>query len=469
MGAISKCCCGDCCLSDEDMPYASVTLITPSENCEGGPGGGVGVGVGEGEDLSPPVANFQQFGCCHQAEFVLNCQPQVEICELWAKRKTDWGFTVKYYAAKKGYINTEDPNDCDCDCTLYQTKTIDATETVRVFFGQKYQLIRLLVNVGQVKIQCIGDAVAACKFYIAVTYIYQIYEGNSLPIQYKQIDKACTGNYDPPECSTSTSWTEESGTDSDTCPEGSINYLPESNVTITRAKFYDELPTGQVTIGQNDDVPFSCCDGKTGCVVTQPSCGLSFGNDRCLTAVPNYPEIGSCALYGIVQNGVLVGVQCYEVKTNGMFSPVPYTVECVSDAGEEINDCFWDYGFQCSGNTLGVDRFVVNASSSPTNTGLEGDNICSTLDVNYLNPGTVAGPTCIEGSPSQVGFSGCIIDGCCITRTGPQGEILYNDLCNVFDVFCGRKIEGYTCSTVRTDYTVGDVCIPLPNVTLEFA
>jgi hypothetical protein len=152
-----------------------------------------------------------------------------------------------------------------------------------------------------------------------------------------------------------------------------------------------------------------------------------------------------------------------------MFSPVPYTVECVSDAGEEINDCFWDYGFQCSGNTLGVDRFVVNASSSPTNTGLEGDNICNTLDVNYVNPGTIAGPTCIDGSTAQVGFSGCIIDGCCITRTGPQGEILYNDLCNVFDVFCGRKIEGYTCSTVRTDYTVGDVCLPLPNVTLEFA
>ena len=477
MGAISKCCCGDCCLSAEDMPYTSVTLIAPTENCEGGPGGGVG--VGEGEDPPPPVASFQQFGCCHEAYFPsLYCQPLVQNCELWAKRKTDWGFTVKYYAAKKGYINTEDPNDCDCDCTIYQTKAIDATETVRVFFGQEYQLVRLSVNVGKVKIKCDGDEDSTCKFYIAVTYGYQVQEYASEEFTSGTQNKTCAGNYNSPECSTTTSWTEEYGEDSDTCPEGFVDTFLGSqfgnisggpgNVTITRAKFYDTLPTGQVTIGQNDGVPFSCCEGKTGCVVTQPSCGLSFGNDRCLASVPSYPnQLIACALYTNVTQGVYN--QCYEVKTNGMYSPVPYTVECVSDAGEEINDCFWDYGFGCSGNTLGVDRFVVNASSSPTNTGLEGYNICSTLDVDYLVPGTVALPTCIDGSTAFVNPFACLIDGCCITRTGPQGEILYNDLCNVFDVFCGRKIEGFTCSTARTDYTVGDVCLPLPNVTLEFA
>jgi hypothetical protein len=48
MGTMGSCCC-DCCLDAEDMPFTSVSLIAPTDDCEGGLGdglGGGGVGIG---------------------------------------------------------------------------------------------------------------------------------------------------------------------------------------------------------------------------------------------------------------------------------------------------------------------------------------------------------------------------------------------------------------------------------------
>jgi len=62
MSGMGKCCCGDCCLEEGQMPYTTATLKSPYYPCEGGggPGGGVGVGVGEGEGEEPsyPTENF---------------------------------------------------------------------------------------------------------------------------------------------------------------------------------------------------------------------------------------------------------------------------------------------------------------------------------------------------------------------------------------------------------------------------
>lgn len=476
MGAISKCCCGDCCLSAEDMPYTSVTLIAPTENCEGGPGGGVGAGVGEGEgDPEPPVSGFSQFGCCYQAEFVLNCQPEVETCELWAKRKTDWGFNVEYYDAKKSYIETQDPDDCtDCPCIVRRTKSVDATATSRVFFGHKHRLARLRVNVGKAFIKCNGDESPVCKFYVAVTYEYEITEGKTAPIVYQLFNKSCSG-FDSPNCSVSTSWSEEYGTDSDTCPEDAeINYLGPITVALTRAKFFDEFPEGQVTISAGDTVPFACCDGKTGCTISGQSCGLSFGGSNCFGAVPEYPEFSDlaflflhpCPDYGFLQGPLWFDpstntVNCYQVKVNGMHDPQPYSVECVYDAGE----CYEPIS-ACIGTGVGVDTFVKDPYAVESNSLNEGASLCNMLDVDYLSPGFYPPPDCLHGDPLP-SEGDCVIEGCCIARNA--GLVIVQDLCFIFDTACGRKIKDYSCSTLKTDYSVGDFCLSLPNVTLEFA
>ena len=86
MGTLTTCCCG-CCLEPADMPYESVSLIAPADDCEGGlggglGGGGIGIGGGGGETPIYPSASFAQLGCCHIADFALACQSYTENCKF---------------------------------------------------------------------------------------------------------------------------------------------------------------------------------------------------------------------------------------------------------------------------------------------------------------------------------------------------------------------------------------------------
>jgi hypothetical protein len=71
---LSKCCC-DCCITEEEMPWETVTLKAPYETCNG-----------VSEPPTYPSQPLVRQGCCYVAEFVLSCQEPTVVCELWARR-----------------------------------------------------------------------------------------------------------------------------------------------------------------------------------------------------------------------------------------------------------------------------------------------------------------------------------------------------------------------------------------------
>ena len=312
MGGIGQCCC-TCCLASEDIPFSQVTLKAPFENCGG---------YGPPEEF--PTLSLQQsdvFGCCYVGTHSFACQPPTTSCELYAKRKTDWSFKVEYHRSSNCYLPAGSDWATDCGnqsvCRLVQTKTVNATTSARVFFKHTRELINVEITVGKAQIKCDGDTDPVCKYFIAATWSYRVTEGLSSLLYYRKFDFVCTGNFEVDNCSLSTSWTVQNGSDSDSCP--SDFYFGGGTtkvVKFTRAKFYDSLPTGEVTITKDDKPPFACCGGKTNCEVFQSTCGLDFSGDRCVAPLPPYPE-GK-------DRGTAYAVPLLDICTNGTTGEDPH-------------------------------------------------------------------------------------------------------------------------------------------------
>jgi hypothetical protein len=94
--------------------------------------------------------------------------------------------------------------------------------------------------------------------------------------------------------------------------------------------------------------------------------------------------------------------------------------------------------------------------------GLEGGSMCNALDVDYVNPGNVAGADC-DGSTPPPGL--CTVPNCCVSYV--DNGFLIETNCQYLGQFCGRKIVDYECDHIRTDYSAGAFCLSLPTVTLE--
>ena len=498
MGTMGKCCCGDCCLTAEDMPYSTVTLKAPYLPCDNGgstgggwgvfDGEGVGVGVGEGEGEEPnyPTASFQPLNCCFQASFNLEsagfCSPEEFNCFLWAKRDLNFSYDVQYYRQRVAYSATveEDPEDYDCPCVLTTTKSVDYEGTARVFLNQSYKAIGVKVTVGKTFIRCDGDEEPVCKFYIAVSYDFRVSEQPSDVQRYSKKTFSCVGHFDNPNCTITNSWIEESGTNSDDCPFDDFTGggLFTSVVTVTRIKFYDALPgAGEVQISSTDGQPFSCCNAKAGCVITQPSCGLSIGSN-CLPPVPEFnefidPTANSYNLIPCPYGDVILTYEeesglwhCNVLDENGFKEPGPSYVEAYVLPGFFNPECYYRGSYICVTDSVGWDRFL---QWSPIPVGVnpgEGLNMCETLDVDAIQQPFPPQPYCIGGpSPPEIGF--CTNDDCCEQSIG--GGQVSTFQCPILGPDCGRKIVNYECDHVRTDYTVGNICLPIPNTVLELA
>jgi hypothetical protein len=288
----------------------------------------------------------------------------------------------------------------------------------------------------------------------------------SQQIDHSITTQSCTGVFRSGECSVYASWSSEFGFDTDTCPEDSIFYTENSTVEITRAKFFDELPTGEIEITASDGVPFSCCDGKVNCGISQVPCNLNIGNSNCFGNVPLYDEeeYGYLSVCNLEEGPLWLDeatqtLKCFEVQVNGMYEPTPFISSCFT---RTINSGCYSPEPECQGTTLGVDRFVKNVYDVSTfGNGLEGVSMCNALDTDYVNPGNVVGADC-DGT---IGPRLCIVPNCCVSYQ-ELGFVIETN-CQYLGQFCGRKIVDYECDHIRTDYPAGAFCLSLPTVTLE--
>ena len=453
MSKLSKCCC-DCCITEEEMPWETVTLKAPYETCNG-----------VTEPPTYPSQPLVRQGCCYVAEFVLSCQEPTVVCELWARRNHSFSYTADFYKTQTDFINRTTPLTTPlCDCIKYQTKQVSFDGKIRVYYVAQYEMSKLRITVGKALTKCDEDAEPVCRFFIATTYYYSILEDISNAYVYKKIDNACTGVYRNGICSYTNSWTEEDGTDSDNCPEGLVPdpFASENDVgSFTRIKFYDTLPTGEVSLTNADSLPNSCCTGKTNCTFVVVPCGLSdtASSDRCLPALPQFDgefeplcsgvdptnpqnnnsfgDSTGCATVAPTKDGVTVLTQAYFIDGPCNF---------VQDA-PFIPNCLQDYP--------GFDYLVFEKDPD----GVLGiPSMCNTLN-DY----------CLGGDdPPLEEF--CEVEGstgCCF-KFDANGMPIANNCIDLQEP-CRLEISDLACSITTSHFTAGDVCFPVPTVTLEFA
>lgn len=487
MGCFGKCACSECCIEESEMPYTTVTLKSPDKTtCPSGPG------------VDPdPTETFVRGECCYTARFELPCQPvQNRTCALFAKQTTDFSFDAIYYQSLLSYNppgTYESPDDFSCPCVAVQKRSVSVQSAARIFFEQYFKLEAVSIHVGKMKIKCDGDENPVCKFYIAATSEYRIHEGIS-QAQYSVVKQiACSGLFEDGNCSITNSWTEEDGLNSDTCPEG-ISFAGSGTLSyFTRVKFYDSLPaSGDVTITNSDDIPFDCCSGKTNCEITQLNCGLSIDSNCLGSVAPWFAEqdntlfrLVPCAAPGLTTrlepvyfDEALNAYVCYSPVVNGYRLP---TQAAIYEVWIFSGTCYDDepgLGQFCVSQGIGFDRFGRPGSTPGNLEGVDGadwSTMCDTaiVDACDFNPAqfacgeTVYTPTCEGGEdPPLPGL--CESDDCC-QQLLPGGGVSVTNCKYLDNTYCGLKLQNFTCNAVRTDYTVGNNCVPIPSVTVGLA
>jgi hypothetical protein len=333
---------------------------------------------------------------------------------------------------------------------------------IRIFYLAEYELIRLRITVGKALTKCDEDAEPVCRFFVATTYYYSILEDISAPYVFTSFDISCTGVYRDGICSYTNAWTVEDGTDSDNCPDGLVIDPSTAELDIgsfTRIKFYDTLPTGEVSLTNADSLPNSCCTGKTNCTFVVVPCGLSdtAASDRCLPALPQFDgQFDDLCAGGTTEDGrngifgdsvgcpsVAPDKRAIVVQTQAYFDDGPCNF--VQDA-QMVPGCFEEYP--------GFDYFVYD------------DPPCSLCDFTLC--GTLS-PFCLGGDDPPLQEL-CEVEGstgCCF-RVLPGGGLLAQN-CIDLQGDCQRDINDFVCSITTDHFTAGDVCFPVPTVTLEFA
>ena len=259
---------------------------------------------------------------------------------------------------------------------------------------------------------------------------------------------------------------------------------------FTRIKFYDSLPaSGDVTIASTDDLPFDCCSGKTNCTITQLNCGLSI-DSNCLPPVAPWiqgsqdnsefrlvPCPGStCGTRAepVYFDEELNQYVCYTPVVNGYRLPSQRLLYDVFIFTGICYDNAFDIGQYCVSQGVGFDRFgrPDNVPGDPIQ---EWSTMCETaiVDACEFNPSQAApgeafyAQTCEGGDDPPL--PGLCETGDCCQQLLPGGGVSITNCKYLEPGYCGLKFENFECDAVRTDYTVGNNCVPIPNVTVGLA
>jgi hypothetical protein len=440
------------------MPFTSVSLIAPTDDCEGGLGDGLDIGGGPGEPVYPS-AEFVPSNCCFTADFNLACQEHTKNCAVLATVPTEISATFEYYRRRIPYL--ADGNDpVSCPCELIQSNLVREETIHKVWWLERHKLIALRVHVGKIRVQCSGEE-SACKYYVAVSYIFEHCEfvlgwDASGVTFYPEFTNSydCTGVYRDGTCSFSNQFENTSTINdcNDLMAAFPAQFCSESQQKIiSRIKLFDTLPTGQISITDADYPPFSCCGGSTGCTVTGSPCGLSI-IDNCMPNLPQYTE--TLALF------------CQRFDAAG---EPPYAEGCEIIVGcPVIRNLPGPESLQCSGYFIyneTVDCFVLVGGQSAgsgnviTSTTLSCGYCVEDGQTNWANVGPILSDLCAPGATL------------CLT-----GECCQNELVNSIQFVCQEFYEGL-CATVVSDlsctvgeaqyFTGGAFCFNLPTVTIQ--
>lgn len=461
MSKLSKCCC-DCCITEEEMPWETVTLKAPYETCNG-----------VTEPPTYPSATFERRSCCYVAEFELGCQPWIYDCHLWVKQNFDLSYNVAIYDIKTAYASSLPATDCPC--IHVQDVSYSSLDIVRLFAVNKRKLTKITVSVGKVLVKCSGDTEAACKYYVASTWEFDAKAdaagglGGFEP-SYQTATESCTGVYREGFCSYTDETTTVIGTTSDACPEdlaetwlagdGGITY----QFKVSRIKLYDTLPTTPVSITDADEPPVSCCGGETGCELEIDPCGLNLV-DNCYKPLADFAGVDLAAF--LCQS---IGENDEPIMTcPTVLEKVGVTIKSqayVTDGNGCSSTCVGDVSYLCEDDYPGFDRLICGYGIDP-----EGNP--------YPLDFGVAG-SC--GDPYEF----CTVEGCasaggdCYVYTAPNCNIA-PALEDCPDLAKRQSAGGgnTTCQRDITDLvcTIGEpvvdneweICFTLPTVTLEFA
>jgi len=457
MGTMGGCCC-DCCLDAEEMPFTSVSLIAPIDDCEGGLGDGLDIGGGPGGPIYPS-AGFVPSNCCFTADFNLACQEYTKNCAVLATVPTEISATFEYYRRRIPYL--ADGNDpVSCPCELIQSNLVREETIHKVWWLERHKLIALRVHVGKIRVQCSGQE-TACKYYVAVSYIFEHCEfvlgwdatGVTFYPEFTNTYD-CTGVYRDGTCSFSNQFENTSTINdcNDLMAAFPAQFCSESQQKIiSRIKLFDTLPTGQISITDADYPPLSCCGGSTGCTVTGSPCGLSI-IDNCMPNLPQYAETLAlfCQRFDAAgeppyAEGCEIVVGCPVIRN----LPGPESLQCSNYfIYNETVDCFILVGGQLAGSG----NIITSTTLSCGYCVEDGQTI-------WANVGPILSDLCAPGATL------------CLT-----GECCQNELVNSPQFVCQEFYEGL-CATVISDLscTVGEVhyftggafCFNLPTVTIQ--
>ena len=461
MGCFGKCGC-PCCLDPEDMPFTSVSLIAPIDDCEGGLGGPIeDIGIGGGGGLIYPSASFSQAGCCYVADFDLGCQSYVKNCAVLATVDIDYGLNVDYYRNKASYINPG--GTPDCPCIKVQSSRIDSHVRHKAWWLERHKLIGIQIHVGKANVTCSGGE-PACKFYVAATYIFEACEfilgwnsGTSFYPEYT-VDHECTGVYRAGTCSYTGS--SQSASTVNDCndllsefPEQFCNSLGRKY--ISRIKLFDALPTGQVSITNADLPPVSCCGGATGCTIAGSPCGLNL-DSNCVGNVPQFTDI----LY--------LGCQSQAANPIGPGEP-PYNEDCEivmgcpevqSKTAEPDGTCEY-FVFESETGCYEQKQPVVTAPRPGQDTLSCG--FCDT-EGGRVYYGFFFTEICNAGS-----FL-CLTGECCLALEDRNIQFPCKEFSDTDSGFCRVDISNFTCDISEVQhYSGGAFCYALPTVTIQLA
>ena len=494
MGTLGTCCCG-CCLEEAEMPYSTVTLISPLDVCEGGLGGeggggiggiGIGGGGGVGEE-SYPSANFVRYGCCYIAEFALACQQQNEFCGVWASQDLDFAYQENIHKLRPSFLQgSHPPEDHECTCVLVQQRNVTYHRTEKVYWLHRHKLNKILIHVGKIKTRCNGEESDVCRFYIAASYVYRVCEGVTDLTDYPaiNIDYSCTGIYRDGYCSYTNSWSEDSEVQNCEDLLAALNDIDWNTVcnggedhVISRIKIYDTLPplpSPTVSFTNADLPPISCCDNLSGCIVTQETCGLNLISN-CQSNLPEYngPEavfFPECENH----NGPMPpnpsnppGLECFTSEGCPQILYKFYELEltCTGFEQYEENGCFMKVGGAIQ-QWPGWDIFACGYCTDDTG---------ATTPV-YTSMYNTVSAGCL-GGPSPPGPLLCYTVDCCydfgsaLTYDCPDVlESTSGGVGGVGTSICKIDILNYTCTIGTIEkFTVGAVCFNLPTVTIELS
>lgn len=461
MSKLSQCCC-DCCITEEEMTWDTVTLKAPYETCNG-----------VTDPPTYPSASFQRRSCCYVAEFDLSCQEWQYDCHLWVKQNFELSYDVAYYDIKTAYASSLPTTDCPCIKT--QDVSASRLDVVRLYVVNRRKLKKIIVSVGKVLVKCTGDAEPTCKYYVASTWVFDAnldYIGGlglAYP-SYRLQTYSCTGVYRDGFCSFTDEETITNGSASDACPENMAQDWFATNTGIayefkvSRIKLYDALPTNPVSITDADEPPVSCCGGETGCELEISPCGLNLV-DNCYRPIPdwgggNLNPFGLCTSFD--DDGNLI-VACPTIlpKTGVTIKSRAY----LTDAFGCSSTCIGDPDYLCEKEYPGRDLLLCGYTTDEN-----GNQIPVTLD--YASADSCGDP-----------YEFCTVEGCanaagdCYVYTSPNCNT--NPAIEDCPDLAIKVVGGGACRVdlSNLDCTIGDpvvyddwtICFTLPTVTLEFA